>query len=56
METNLKTEFINENRSFDSKGAIEAGHDARTAAIKEFVAWFSSVIKSIAYRGETQRI
>ena len=39
MKTTLRTEFINEDRTVDTERAIEAGHDASTAAIKEFAAW-----------------
>ncbi|CTQ53385.1 hypothetical protein LP7551_01907 [Roseibium album] len=56
MKKTLKTQFIKDDRSFDSEKAIESGHDARTTAIKDFAAWFSLAIKAIAYRGETQKV
>ena len=56
MKTTLRTEFINEDRTVDTERAIEAGHDARTVAIKEFAAWLALTIKASLYRCEMPRL
>jgi len=55
MKTTFNAEFFQKDGTIDTERAIEAGHDARTTAIKDIANWFASTAKAAINRVEIQR-
>ena len=56
MNTAMKSEFLDRNGAIKTAKAIEAGRDARTAAIIECAHWIAMVIKTAFNRIEFQKV
>jgi hypothetical protein len=55
MKTTFNAEFFQKDGAINTKRAIEAGHDARTTAIRDIARWIGSTAKAAINCAEFQR-